>query len=75
MDELARITRIASRTAKRHGVSVSVYANHIAFDVLIERKDTKNQRGGIAWVKSSTREAYLRPATTAKAIRRSIRAA
>lgn len=75
MTELDRITRIVSRTAKRCGLSASVYSNHKSFDVLIERRDTKKSSGGIAWIKSRTRDAYLQPAATATAIRRSIKAA
>lgn len=78
MSKLDRLSRIAARVAKRHGATAAVYASAQSFDVLCERwRAVQGQRqyDGMVWIKNKTEDAYSRPATVARAIRRDMQRA
>ncbi len=79
MTETERLTRIATRMARRFGAMASVYAGATSFDVLTERRCTDPNTGvvthdGLRWIKSKTTDAYRNPASVARRIRREMKA-
>jgi len=75
MIEIDRLTRMATRSARRYGARAAVYANALSFDVMCERNADNKSAGGVIWVKCKTKDAYLSPATVARNIRAEIRRA
>lgn len=73
MNTLDRLSRIASRAARRYGASAAVYASGKSFDVLTERqrrlRNGVTVHDGMAWVRSATEDAYRTPRKVALAIR------
>lgn len=68
-NNLIRMARIASRSARQYHVKAFVLAGAISFDVMTEKLTPEGEYLGMAWIKSSNADVWASPAKAARKIR------